>query len=236
MDLEELATFYGRSDELQLAFNFPFMFAGLEAAALENVVKGTEDVLAGGAVPVWAFSNHDVVRFPTRICDEDDAKVRCALLALFTLRGTAVLYYGDELGMRQVEVPSDRVLDVNGRDGARTPMPWGDVEWRAPWLPLGGGVAGVAEQRAEPESVLTFCREAIALRRGRDDLRTGGYTPVAGEAGVWAWQRGGGTAVALNLTDSPARLPFAGRVLLSTRGRDDPSRLEPWEGVVVALT
>ena len=105
MDLDELARFYGRTDELQLAFNFPFMFAGLEAAALASVVKRTEDVLPDSAVPVWALSNHDVVRFPTRICDEDDAKVRCALLALFTLRGTAVLYYGDELGMRHSTSP-----------------------------------------------------------------------------------------------------------------------------------
>jgi alpha-glucosidase len=236
MDLDELASFYGQVDELQLAFNFPFMFAGLDAAALADVVKGTEDVLPGGASPVWALSNHDIVRFPTRICAEDDAKIRCALLALLTLRGTAVLYYGDELGMRQVEIPSDRVLDVHGRDGARTPMPWGDVEWRDPWLPVGDNLASVAEQRADPGSVLSFCHEAMALRRSRDDLVAGGYTPVAGQTGVWAWQRGRGTAVALNLTDSPATLTLAGDVLLSTKGRDDSSRLEPWEGVVVALT
>ncbi len=84
--------------------------------------------------------------------------------------------------------------------------------------------------------MLSFCREAIALRRSRDDLVVGAYTPVAGQTGVWAWQRGSGTAVALNLTDSPANLSLAGEVLLSTKGRDDPSRLEPWEGVVVALT
>ncbi|MGZ8740657.1 MAG: alpha-amylase family glycosyl hydrolase [Gaiellaceae bacterium] len=236
MDLDELASFYGDSDELQLAFNFPFMFAGLDAAALADVVKRTEDVLPAGSSPVWALSNHDIVRFPTRICDEDDAKVRCALLALLTLRGTSVLYYGDELGMRQVEIPSDRVLDVHGRDGARTPMPWGDVEWRGPWLPIGDNLASVEEQRADPGSVLSFCREAIGLRSSRDDLVAGGYTPVAGQTGVWAWQRGGGTAVALNLTDSPANLSLAGEILLSTKGRDDPSRLEPWEGVVVALT
>jgi alpha-glucosidase len=170
------------------------------------------------------------------MCDEDDAKVRCALLALLTLRGTSVLYYGDELGMRQVEIPSDRVLDIDGRDGARTPMPWGDVEWRAPWLPLGGGVASVAEQRADPGSVLSFCRDLIALRGSRDDLVAGGYTPIAGGTGIWAWQRGGGTAVGLNLADSPANLSLGGEVLLSTKGRDDSSRLEPWEGVVVALT
>jgi alpha-glucosidase len=236
MDLDELATFYGRRDELQLGFNFPFMFADLDATVLAAVVKRTEAVLPSGALPVWALSNHDVVRFPTRMCDEDDAKVRCALLALLTLRGTSVLYYGDELGMWQAEIPSDRVLDMDGRDGARTPMPWGDVEWRVPWLPLGGGVASVAGQRADPGSVLSFCRDAIALRHSRDDLVAGGYTPVAGDPGVWAWRRGGGTAVALNLTDSQANVSLAGEVLLSTKGRDDPSRLEPWEGVVVALT
>jgi alpha-glucosidase len=193
-------------------------------------------VLPAGSLPVWALSNHDIVRFPTRVGDEDDAKVRCALLALLTLRGTSVLYYGDELGMRQVGIPSDRVLDVHGRDGARTPMLWGDAEWRDPWLPLGGNVASVAEQRADPGSVLSFCREAIALRGSRDDLITGDYTPLAGQSGIWAWRRGEGTAVAINLTDSPADLSLEGDVLLSTRGRDDPSRLEPWEGVVVALT
>jgi glycosidase len=170
------------------------------------------------------------------MCDEDDAKVRCALLALLTLRGTSVLYYGDELGMRQVEIPPDRVLDVHNRDGARTPMIWGDAEWHDPWLPVGGGVGSVIEQRADPGSVLSFCREAIALRRGREDLGAGSYTPLAGEPGVWAWQRGAATSVALNLTDAPANVSLGGEVLLSTKGRDDPSRLEPWEGVVVALT
>ena len=213
------------------------MFAGLDAAAIADVVKRTEEVLPTGSSPVWALSNHDVVRFPTRICDEDDAKVRLALLALLTLRGTSVLYYGDELGMRQVEIPTDRVLDVHGRDGARTPMPWGDVEWRDPWLPVGENVATVAEQEDDPSSVLSFCREAIALRRSRDDLRQRCvHARSRAEPGVWAWRRGESTAVALNLTGSPVSLSLAGDVLLSTRGRDDPSRLEPWEGVVVALT
>jgi alpha-glucosidase len=236
MELEELARFYGRDDELHLAFNFPFMFAGLEAAALADVVERTEGLLPRDALPAWALSNHDVVRFPTRICDEDDAKVRSALLALLTLRGTSFLYYGDELGMRQVEIPPDRVLDMHGRDGARTPMPWGDLEWRDPWLPLGSNVATVAEQRENPGSVLSFCREAIALRRARKDLVSGGYAEVASPSGIWAWRRGGATGVVLNLTGSEATVPLEGEVLLSTKGRSDPSRLEPWEGVVVALS
>jgi alpha-glucosidase len=236
-DLHELATFYGSGgDELHLAFNFPFMFAGLEATALADVVNRTEALLPPGATPVWALSNHDVVRFPTRICDENDAKARCALLLLLGLRGTCVLYYGDELSMRQAAIPEERILDVADRDGARTPLPWGDVEWRDPWLPLGGKVAGVTEQRSDPDSMLTFCRELIALRRAREDLATGDYAPVEVTPPVWSWRRGNETAIAVNLSDTAQPLALGGDVLLSTKGREDAARLEPWEGVVLALS
>lgn len=155
MELETLAAFYGNgSDQLHLAFNFPFMFAGLDAGALGGVVQRTEELMPAGASLVWALSNHDVVRFPTRICEEDDARVKCALVVLLGLHGTPVLYYGDELGLHQVEIPDD-------------------VDWRAPWLPPGRGVASVAAQREDPGSVLSFCRELVALRRRRNDLSHG---------------------------------------------------------------
>jgi alpha-glucosidase len=237
LDLHELVTFYGSGvDELQLAFNFPFMFAGLEAAGLGDVVNRTEALIPPQATPVWALSNHDVVRFPTRICDEDDAKARCALLLLMGLRGTSVLYYGDELAMRQVPIPPERVLDVDDRDGARTPMPWGDLEWRDPWLPLGDNVAEVAEQRADPDSMLSFCRDLVALRRAREDLVSGGYVSIEVGPGILAWRRGDETAIALNLSDTATSLALGGEVLLSTKSRDDASRLGPWEGVVLALS
>jgi alpha-glucosidase len=174
------------------------------------------------------------VRFPTRICAKDDAKVRCAQLLLLGLRGTSVLYYGDELGMRQVDIPPDRVLDVDDRDGARTPMPWGDAQWRDPWLPFGDNIETVAAQRADPASTLTFCREAIALRRAREDLAVGAYAPLEAPAGVWAWRRGERTAVALNLSGEPARLELDGSILLSTAHADGRT-LEPWEGVVLEV-
>jgi alpha-glucosidase len=237
LDLHELVSFYGTGvGELQLAFNFPFIFAGLETSALEYVVNETEGLLPPRATPVWALSNHDVIRFPTRICAEDDARARCALLILLTLRGTSVLYYGDELAMRQVAIPAERVLDVNGRDGARTPMPWGDVDWRAPWLPVGETVRSVAQQQADATSVLRFTRALIALRRARDDLVAGGYAPLDSPPGVWCWRRGEATAVAVNLSDVPAPLELGGEVLISTTDGLDASRLEPWAGVVLALS
>jgi alpha-glucosidase len=158
------------------------------------------------------------------------------LLILLTLRGTSVLYYGDELAMRQVAIPAERVLDVNGRDGARTPMPWGDVDWRAPWLPVGETVRSVAQQQADATSVLRFTRALIALRRARDDLVAGGYAPLDSPPGVWCWRRGEATAVAVNLSDVPAPLELGGEVLISTTDGLDASRLEPWAGVVLALS
>jgi alpha-glucosidase len=234
LELARMAAFYGAGeDELHLAFNFPFMFAGLDPDALADIVAQTHELLPPAAWPVWALSNHDVARFPTRICDEDDEKVKCALLFLLGLRGTPVLYYGDEIGMHQVEIPPERVLDVHDRDGARTPMPWGDAGWRDPWLPLGGNVASVAEQRGDPGSVLRFCRELLALRRASDDLLTGAYASLETPAGVWAWRRGEGTAVVVNLSDDTVRTGLDGRVLLSTAGREGPGTLAPWEGVVL---
>src|SRR5207247_10326508 len=101
-----------------------------------------------------------------------------------------VLYYGDELGMRQVQIPPGRVLDVHDRDGARTPMPWGDTEWRDPWLPVGENVTPFAEQRHDRASVLSFCSAALELRRAHSDLVSGDYRPLPAPEGVWAWRRG----------------------------------------------
>ena len=218
MDLERLAGFYGTGeDQLHLAFNFPFTFSPLEAGALRQVVGATEAALPEAAWPVWMLSNHDVPRFPTRMCSGDPRKIRCALTALLTLRGTPVLYYGDELGLPQLDVPAQARRDVSDRDGARTPMPW-NGGWSTPWLPLGGGTS-VADQRDDPASILSFTRELIARRRASPDLLAGAYENLPAPPGVWAYRRGKATVVALNLADE--RAVFEGRAL------------EPWEAVVL---
>ena len=234
MEPERLARFYGNgSDELHLAFNFPFAFAPLEAAALSAVVERTEAALPPGAWPVWMLSNHDIERFTTRTCGGDERKIRCALLALLTLRGTAVLYYGDELGMEQTVVPVERGRDVAGRDGARTPLPWtGDGGWRNPWLPFGDTRRNVADQRREPGSTLRFVRKVISLRRRSEDLLAGAYEPLEALDGMWAWRRGERTAVALNLSDQPRRHGLGGVVRLATDAASG-GELRPWAGVVV---
>ncbi len=222
MDLARLAGFYGSgADQLHLAFNFPFVFAPLQASAMARVVEETEHLLPKGAWPAWTLSNHDVVRFPTRMCEGDERKARAALTALLTLRGTAVLYQGDELGMPQADVLPDRIRDMAGRDGARTPLPW-NGGWNDPWLPLTVDVAPVAAQREDTASFLAFCRELIARRRASPDLLEGAYETLPSPDGVWAFRRGERTVVAINLSDDPVQVDL-----------EEGRKLDPWEAVVL---
>jgi alpha-glucosidase len=220
MDLGRLAGFYGTgTDQLHLAFNFPYTFAPLDSSALRDVVERTNAALPQDAWPVWMQSNHDVPRFATRTCEGDERKIRCALLALLTLRGTAVLYQGDEIGLEQVDVPADRIRDIDDRDGCRTPLPWTrDGGWTNPWLPVGDTARNVGDERRDPDSILNFARDTIALRRSNPDLQSGAYESVEAPEGVWAYRRGS-TLVVLNLSDE--HVEFEGR------------RLDPWEGAVL---
>jgi alpha-glucosidase len=222
MDLEHLARFYGTGrDQLHLAFNFPYAFAPLEAGALRSVVDETHAAYPQDAWPVWMLSNHDIPRFATRVCGGDERKIRCALLALLTLRGTAVLYQGDEIGLEQSTVPPERIRDIAGRDGCRTPMTWTrDGGWNDPWLPLGDTTRNVDDQRGDPGSIIGFVRATIAARRANIDLQSGAYEPLETPPGVWAYRRGSKTIVAINLTDDPAEF--------------DGVRLAPWDGAILS--
>jgi alpha-glucosidase len=257
LDLEALATFYGDGvDELHLAFNFVFLEAEFDAATLASIVARTEELLPEHAWPVWTLGNHDLTRYPTRWGDGDERRVRLALMLVLTLRGTPVLYYGDEVGMADVDVPGDRIVDPVGqlrdperasRDGARTPMQWSAQDGAGftrpgvePWLPFGDLGSNVADQREDPGSVLHLARDLIALRRSSDDLRTGAYTPLDAPAGMWAYRRGDSVTVALNLSGEAGSVDGVhGRVAVgSDRAREGESvdgtlSLGPWEGVVV---
>jgi alpha-glucosidase len=254
-DLEAVAGYVG-DDELQLALNLPFTFAPLTAAAMREVVDRTVAALPAAAWPLWNGSSHDVPRMATRWCGGDPARVRCALLLMLMLRGTPLIYYGDEIGMGDTVIPPDRVRDPlglpgsirQGRDGARTPMRWrpgagagftaAGVE---PWLPIGEepGV-DVASQHQDPGSVLHLCRDAIRLRAATPDLRRGAMSFLPSPPGILAWRRGDSVTVALNLGDAPATLGgVEGRLVLGTdRGREGAAvgggiDLRAWEGAVV---
>ena len=206
------------------------------------------------------LGNHDTPRVASRL---GPAQARVAAMLLLTLPGTPILYYGDELGLTDVPVPSEQARDPvarlvpdRGRDPARTPMPWdggpgaGFTTGR-PWLPVGEAnrPLHVAAQRDDPGSMLSLHRRLLRLRRSAPALTGGGYEPVEADGDVLAYLRTGPDGrylVALNLGPHPARLAVSG---LEPTGRvaaaTDPARqdrpvagelrLAGDEGVVVAL-
>jgi alpha-glucosidase len=257
VDLEGLPAYYGRNDELHLAFNFAFAMAELDARTLRKVVERTERLLGAHDWPVWTASNHDIGRLATRWCGNDDRKVRAALLMLLTLRGTPFLYAGDELGLPDGVPTREQLRDPvgirhwpadPGRDGCRTPMPWtrGDgAGFTAPgveaWLPIVQPPAGAVDrQRDDPDSILSLTRTLIALRRSRPELSRGRYETIASPEDTWAYGRGNSIVVAVSLGDRGCSVPASGAIVAAT----DPSRvgervdeelgIGAWEGVVVA--
>jgi alpha-glucosidase len=177
---------------------------------------------------------------------------------VLSLRGTPVLYQGDEIGQPNTAVAHEDMRDplgvryfpyYEGRDAARTPMQWKDAPGGGftdpgvrPWLPLGDVHAcNVEAQRADPDSVLAFVRALIALRRQEADLRTGSYRVRRAPEGVWAWSRGDRHFVAINMTDEPVVLTdVEGTLQIGTVGSragelvEGTLALAPWEGVIGA--
>ena len=256
LDIRSMGRFYGQGDQLHLAFNFTYVHVPFEATALARVVAESEAVIPAGGWPVWTISNHDVPRVMSRWAVGDERKLRLALLSLLTLRGTPVLYYGDEIGMPNTPLRKSDLQDPlgkrywpapRGRDPERTPMHWTDAPGGGftkpaarPWLPLGDVASrNVEDQRRDPSSTLNFVRDLIAARRVRPELRSGSYMALSSATGVWAWQRGRDTSIALNLSDERASVPaIRGTVVISTTRSRDGDRvdgeitLDPWEGAI----
>jgi len=175
--------------------------------------------------PCIAFSNHDVIRTASRF-GATSARVLLALLA--ALRGTLLLYQGEELGLPEVDLPrhllKDPVGDLyyplfKGRDGCRTPMPWEAAKPNlgfstgVPWLPLGEAHAALAvsEQDKDPGSALAYARRLLKARKDLPALRDGTLTLLPGEALGFVREGGGQKiACAFNLTGQEQVLDLPG--------------------------
>jgi alpha-glucosidase len=262
-----VAAFYGNGhDELPLAFNFNFMWSPWDAAAFRSQVDTIESVLPDDAQPTYVLSSHDAPRHRTRFDDPQwgEARARVAAMMLLTLRGTPFLYYGEEIGMRDVLIPADRVCDpvgkrfpAVGRDPERTPMQWnstpgaGFTTTADSWLPLAPDydAVNVARQRDDPRSQLSLYRRLLWYRKGASALTSGTYQSFDSAPDTFVYRRahaGQQVVVALNFAGAPRRvtLPAAsGRIEIST----DCDRmaapvsasgfdLRPSEGVIIAVT
>ncbi len=256
--IEEAVRYSGSGpDQLHLSFYFPFLLQPWRADGFQRVIAEWDTAL-GEDWPCYVLGNHDQSRLATRYGaglpdDEVDAICKVAATLLLTQRGTPFLFQGEEIGMRDTDVPLDARkdtpairFDFEGRDPERTPIPWsgeapgyGFTTAAETWLPFGADVAtrNVAAQRGQKGSVLDWHRRLLWLRRESPALHAGSWTPLidAPDAALAYLREAGGQRmlVALNFIREPAditldaaRLP-AGRwrTRLSTHDDSGDSRL-----------
>jgi alpha-glucosidase len=247
--VDELAPYYGDGDELQLALNFPFIFAPFEAPALARVVADSIAASPPGACMVWATSNHDLSRAGTRWAAGDPRRTRLVQTVVALLPGAYVLYYGDELGMADSDVPDHLHRDpltaghLNGqwpRDNARAPMRWDATDSGAftagtPWLPVHPVVAqNVADETRDPTSMLALVRELIALRRKYLSDSAAAYREIAVTDRAWTFDSGP-LRVTANFSEEsiplePKGVPVVSSLDLALSTTDT---LAPWEAIAI---
>ena len=240
---EQLAEYYGpNNDELQMPMYFNFTkVKKLDANEFRQKVAAIESNPVHGW-PVYVLSNHDIRRYVDRYSEgqtkDQIAKLMSALY--LTLRGSAILYYGEEIGMENND--PKRVEDVKdvigkkgwpkeiGRDGERTPMQWdssanaGFNKGATPWLPVDENYTthNVATESADPNSVLNWYRQLIRLRRTNPAFYEGSYVSLNDtDANVMAYLRntpGSQAVVILNFSNQSQTVSLDRSKLPSSRG------------------
>jgi alpha-glucosidase len=257
---DRIGHFYGEPDHprLHLPLNFALLETPWDSLSLQANIDAYLNAVPGHAWPDWAIGGHDKRRIASRI---GQPQARIAAMLLLTLKGTPFFFAGDELGLKQVPIPPDRVVDpfeklVGGyglnRDPERSPMRWdgsanGGFSAGEPWLPMGDDIAerNVEALQADRRSLLWLYRRLIQLRRSEPALANGDYRPLRARNDILTYERYCRDAyilIALNIAPEPRKLEWQGEgdLLLSTyldeaggKKLRGPTLLRPDEGVVV---
>jgi alpha-glucosidase len=230
-NIEELKAYYGaHDDEVQMPMDF--LFTTVDKLSPPEFRKQIGQVDASGGWPVFVIGNHDKVRSGNRYGSGKNNDAIDKLMGAFylTLRGTPILYYGEELGMENND--PKRKEDVKdpigrtgwpkeiGRDGERTPMQWNTdanagFSKTKPWLPVPASYKthNVETESKDPNSVLNLYKKVLALRRTNEALIEGSYTALnEDDANVMSYLRsvnGKAVLVALNMSASGKKTKFS---------------------------
>jgi alpha-glucosidase len=229
-DVQELNQYYGpHGNELQMPMDF--MFTKVDKLSPPEFRKQIAAVNGAGGWPVYVLGNHDIVRSYNRYGDgkhnDEIAKVMAGLY--LTLRGTPILYYGEEIGMqnndpkakKDVKDPIGRLGWPNekGRDGERTPMQWDNTPNAGfttgiPWLPIPVTYRthNVAIEQKDPNSILVFYQRLLALRHTNPSLLDGDYVALnESDPNVMSYLRrykDKAVLVVLNMSAAPQKATF----------------------------
>jgi len=195
-NIAELNLYYGKgNDELQMPMDF--LFTTVNKLSPADFRKQIAAVDSASGWPTFVISNHDIARSYDRYGDGQHNDQIAKLMAglYLTLRGTPIMYYGEEIGMKtttptrkeDVKDPIGRTgwPKEKGRDGERTPMQWDEstnagFSTSSPWLPVPATAKthNVADEAKDPDSVLSFYKKVLKLRRTNRALLDGSYVPL----------------------------------------------------------
>nr|MBC7243865.1 alpha-glucosidase C-terminal domain-containing protein [Chloroflexota bacterium] len=205
----DIARYY--QDEFDSTFDFPlyYMLAGHQDTVGRGVLGGTDKpgfihaslvqrakLYPWGAQNVIFLNNHDTNRVMSNV-QGDVQRAKLGATLLFTLPGTPLVYYGEEIGMAGVKGKGQPYWDEYRRE----PMDWyaaeegaGMTTWFRPTdrnnRPHDG--ISVEEQQSDPNSLLSHYRRLIRLRQSYSALRRGSYERVTVEeesSYVYAYMR-----------------------------------------------
>ena len=190
---------------LHMAYTFSMLRAKIDAASFSHILDLTEKYIGDGW-PCWSMGNHDCTRVRSRSETQKgiDWFHENLMLLLLCLRGTPIIYYGDELGMREYAIKKDELRDpfgitywpgYVGRDGCRTPFPWshgkhaqGFNESAKPWLPANSDVS-LDQQEKISDSMFALTKEMIKIRKKHMALAIGDFRKIQTEGNMLAFQR-----------------------------------------------
>ena len=228
-DLAQLKEYYGPgNDELQMPMDM--MFGQVNKLSAPDFRHQIALVESSGGWPVYVISNHDIHRSYERYGDgqHDDAIAKLMAGLYLTLRGSPIMYYGEEIGMtnndpkrkEDVKDPIGKLgwPENKGRDGERTPMQWNDstnagFSTTTPWLPVPPTYKthNVADEAKDPDSILQFYQQLLALRHTNPAF-DGKYVPLdENDANVLSYLRqsaNGTVLVVLNMTGAEQNVSF----------------------------
>ncbi len=221
---------YCGEDKLHAAFSFDFTSHDLiypwnPKWIMRQIIRREQVFKSAGIWPTTVMSNHDLPRAASRYTHSDeDTQAKIAMAVLLTLRGTPFMYYGEEIGMRDIHLRRSEILDppgkrywpiYKGRDGCRAPMQWDDsnnggFSTATPWLPVNPDTyhRNVLFQKSDSESIFNLTKKILGLRKSYPALTNGDFTPLESPRGTLAFLRNNPeqtVLVAINFKGQPKR-------------------------------
>jgi alpha-glucosidase len=254
---DQVRRIYSIDPEISAPFNFQPMHTEFSARDFSNMVNTYQEYLPEGARPFYCFSNHDESRLATRFGDK---QARMLAVLQFSLPGTPVMYYGQEIGMTDGDISPNQVQDPFekrvpgkglGRDPERTPMQWGpeggftepDVD---SWLPTSDTQreVNVKIQQTDPKSSLKLYQRMLSLRTEHETLRDGTYEHGHTDDDLFMFWRVGKedrflTVLNFSENDTALDIPEGGTVIVSAQNvvagqsTDAMKTIAPLDGLLI---